>query len=151
MGRLLLDLGYATEVQICEVVAEQLHIPAADLVAVDIPNEVLDLVTRELATKYVCLPWFVDGRDLYLIMADPTNVAAADADRLQHRAQGQAGGGPGVRDPARPPALLLGRGGVAGPVREHRPGRAALGRDRERTDDAAATRTSRRPRRAYPS
>ena len=25
------------------------------------------------------MPWFVEGRDLYLIMADPTNVAAADA------------------------------------------------------------------------
>jgi type IV pilus assembly protein PilB len=79
IGRLLLDLGYVTEVQICEIVAEQLRIPAADLVAVDIPAEVLKLVTRELATKYVCLPWFVEGRELYLIMADPTNVVAADA------------------------------------------------------------------------
>jgi type IV pilus assembly protein PilB len=79
IGRLLLDLGYVTEVQICEVVAEQLRIPAADLVAIDIPPEVLALVTRELATKYACLPWFVEGRELYLIMADPTNVAAADA------------------------------------------------------------------------
>jgi type IV pilus assembly protein PilB len=79
IGRLLLDLGYATEVQICEVVAEQLQIPAADLVAVDIPKDVLGLVTRELAAKHVCLPWFVDGRELYLIMADPTNVGAADA------------------------------------------------------------------------
>src|SRR5258708_1426870 len=79
LGRLLVDLGYATEAQICEVVAEQLNIPAADLVAVDIPNEVLNLVTKELATKYLCLPWFVEGRELYLIMADPTNVTAADA------------------------------------------------------------------------
>jgi type IV pilus assembly protein PilB len=76
---MLIDLGYATEVQICEVVAEQLQIPAADLVAVDIPNEVLNKVSKELAVKYLCLPWFVEGRDLYLIMADPTNVAAADA------------------------------------------------------------------------
>ena len=74
-----MDLGYATEVQICEVVAEQLQIPAADLAAVDIPNEVLNRVSKELAVKYSCLPWFVEGRDLYLIMADPTNVAAADA------------------------------------------------------------------------
>ena len=79
MGRLLVDLGHASEVQICEVIAEQLQIPAADLAAVDIPNEVLNKVTKELALKYVCLPWFVEGRDLYLIMADPTNVAAADA------------------------------------------------------------------------
>ncbi len=78
IGPLLVDLGYATEVQICEVLADQLRIPAADLVAVDIPNEVLNLVTKEMAAKHACLPWFVDGRDLYLIMADPTNVAAAD-------------------------------------------------------------------------
>jgi type IV pilus assembly protein PilB len=79
LGRILVDLGYATDVQICEVVAEQLQIPAADLVAVDIPNEVLGRVSRELALKYTCLPWFVEGGDLYLIMADPTNVVAADA------------------------------------------------------------------------
>ena len=79
LGRLFVDLGYATEVQICEVLADQLRIPAADLVAVDVPNEVLNLVPRELATKYTCLPWFVEGRELYLIMADPTNLAAADA------------------------------------------------------------------------
>src|SRR5258708_26260312 len=79
LGRLLVDLGYATEAEICEVVAEQLNIPAADLVAVDIPNEVLNHVTKELATKYLCLPWFIEGRELYLIMADPTNVTAADA------------------------------------------------------------------------
>jgi type IV pilus assembly protein PilB len=79
MGRLLVDLGYATEAQICEVVAEQLRIPAADMVAVDVPNDVLALLTRELAMKHLCLPWFVEGRDLYLIMADPTNLAAADA------------------------------------------------------------------------
>jgi type IV pilus assembly protein PilB len=79
IGRLLVDLGYATETQICEVVAEQLNIPAADMVAADITNEALAKVSRELAVKYVCVPWFVEGRDLYLIMADPTNLAAADA------------------------------------------------------------------------
>jgi type IV pilus assembly protein PilB len=79
MGRILVDLGYCTETQICEVVADQLRIPAADMVAVDVPNDVLALVSRELAMKHACLPWFVEGRDLYLIMADPTNIAAADA------------------------------------------------------------------------
>jgi type IV pilus assembly protein PilB len=79
MGRLLVDLGYATEAQICEVVAEQYRIPAADRVAVDIANDVLALLPRDLAVKQLCLPWFVEGRDLYLIMADPTNIAAADA------------------------------------------------------------------------
>jgi type IV pilus assembly protein PilB len=44
IGHLLVEMGYATEVQICEVVAEQLQIPAADLVAVDVPNDVLERV-----------------------------------------------------------------------------------------------------------
>jgi type IV pilus assembly protein PilB len=79
VGRLLIDLGYVTESQICEILADQLRIPAADLVAVDVPNEVLKRVPKDLATKYVCLPWFVEGRELYLIMADPTNIGAADA------------------------------------------------------------------------
>jgi type IV pilus assembly protein PilB len=79
VGRLLVDLGHATEVQIAEAVAEQLHIPAADLQAVDIPNDVLGLVTKELAVKHLCLPWFVEERELYLIMANPTDIAAADA------------------------------------------------------------------------
>jgi type IV pilus assembly protein PilB len=79
LGRILVDLGFATEVQICEAIAEQLRIPAADLVAVDVANEVLNLVPKELAVKHQCLPWFVEGRDLYLIMADPSNIASADA------------------------------------------------------------------------
>jgi type IV pilus assembly protein PilB len=79
LGRLLVDLGFATEIQICEVIADQLRIPAADLVAVDVAEDVLAKVSRELAVKHTCLPWFVEGRDLYLIMADPTNVSSADA------------------------------------------------------------------------
>ena len=79
LGRLLVEMGFATDVQICEAIAEQLQIPAADLVAVDIPMDVLNRVPKELAIKHGCLPWFVEGRDLYLIMADPTNIVAADA------------------------------------------------------------------------
>jgi type IV pilus assembly protein PilB len=79
LGRLLVDLGYVTEAQICEVLAEQLAIPAADLVAVDVAPDVLARVSKELVAKHTVLPWFVEGKDLYLIMADPTNVAAADA------------------------------------------------------------------------
>jgi type IV pilus assembly protein PilB len=79
VGRLLVDRGYVTEAQICEVIADQLDLPAADFAAVDIPADVLRMVPREICLRYVCLPWFVLGRDLYLIMADPTNLAAAAA------------------------------------------------------------------------
>ena len=79
LGRVLVDLGIATDTQICEALAEQLQIPAADLVAVDVTNDVLSRLPKELAVKHTCLPWFVEGRELYLIMADPTNLDAMDA------------------------------------------------------------------------
>jgi type IV pilus assembly protein PilB len=78
LGRLLVEMGLVSEVQICEVLAEQLHIPAADLVAVDVPPDVLALLPRELAVRDQALPWFVEDQDLYLIMADPTNVVVAN-------------------------------------------------------------------------
>jgi type IV pilus assembly protein PilB len=79
VGRLLVEGGYVTEAQICEVIADQLNIPAADLAAVDVAPDVLSRVPKDLCQKYICLPWFLEGRDIYLIMADPTNLAAADA------------------------------------------------------------------------
>jgi len=78
VGRLLVDLGMATETQICEALAEQLQIPAADLVAVDVSNEILNKLPKDIALKYTCLPWFVEGREMYVIMADPTNIEAMD-------------------------------------------------------------------------
>ena len=63
LGRLTVDLGFATEIQITLAVADQLQIPAADMSAVDVPNDVLGRVERELAIKYACIPWFVEGHD----------------------------------------------------------------------------------------
>ena len=60
LGRLLVDLGFATETQICEIVADQLRIPAADMVAVDVPEDVLAKLTRGRA-QHTCMTWFVEG------------------------------------------------------------------------------------------
>src|SRR5262249_36497054 len=51
------------------------------------------------ATKYICLPWFKEGRDLYVIMADPTNVVAADAIAFRTGWRVKPGGAPGAGVP----------------------------------------------------
>jgi type IV pilus assembly protein PilB len=79
LGRLLVDLGYATELQITQALAEQLRIPTADLAAVDVAPDVLSRVSKDLAVQHRCLPWFVEGKELYVITPDPTDVAALDA------------------------------------------------------------------------
>jgi type IV pilus assembly protein PilB len=79
IGRLLIDLGYVTESQLAELIADQLRIPCVDVAAVSIAPEIIKLLPRELAVKYLCLPWYSERRQIGLVMADPTNVATIDA------------------------------------------------------------------------
>ena len=79
IGRMLIDLGYVTEALLADAVADQLRLPTVDLASVEISPEALQRVPRDLALKHRILPWMVDGRDLYLITADPTDMATIDA------------------------------------------------------------------------
>ncbi|HEY3119163.1 MAG TPA: ATPase, T2SS/T4P/T4SS family [Vicinamibacteria bacterium] len=79
LGRLIVDLGYATEAQLAFAIAEQLRLTFVELPGVEIAPQVLEKVNQDLATKYLALPWRIDGRELHLIMADPTNLEAIDA------------------------------------------------------------------------
>jgi type IV pilus assembly protein PilB len=79
IGRLFVELGYVTELQLADLIADQLRLPSVDLAALEISADTISLIPRELAVKHRCLPWSVDGRDLRLITADPTDVQALDA------------------------------------------------------------------------
>jgi type IV pilus assembly protein PilB len=79
IGSLLVELGYVTELQLADLIADQLRLPCADLSTLDLSNAAIAKIPKELAVKHRCLPWMIDGRDLLLIMADPTNVNAIDA------------------------------------------------------------------------
>lgn len=78
LGAAAVELCFTTETQVCEALAAQLNIPAADLSAVDVPEELISKLPREMAVRHECIPWFVEDKDLYLILADPTNLAAID-------------------------------------------------------------------------
>jgi type IV pilus assembly protein PilB len=79
IGSVLVELGYVTEAQLADLIADQLRLPSADMASIDISPEAVAKVPKELAARHRCLPWTVDGRDLYVIMADPTDVSAMDA------------------------------------------------------------------------
>jgi type IV pilus assembly protein PilB len=72
------ELGYVTELQLADLIADQLRLPTADLAAIEVSQDAISRVPHELAIKHRCLPWMVEGRDLYLVTADPTNVQALD-------------------------------------------------------------------------
>ncbi len=79
IGRLFIDMGYVTETQLAELVADQLRIPCIDMSGVAVSADVLKVVPRDLAVRHVCVPWAVDKKHLQLVMADPTNVGVMDA------------------------------------------------------------------------
>lgn len=79
LGRLLVELGYVTEAQLAELIADQLRIPCVDIAVVTVEPEALRAVSQDLAVQHRCLPWRIEGRALYLLMADPTDLAAMDA------------------------------------------------------------------------
>ena len=78
IGRLLVELGYVTELQLADLIADQLRLPSADLATIEFSQDAISRVPRELAVKHRCVPWMVEGRDLYLVTADPTDVQALD-------------------------------------------------------------------------
>ena len=79
IGRLLVELGHVTEAQLAELVADQLRIPCVDIEMVTVAPEAQRVVSQELAVQHRCLPWRIEGRELYLLMADPTDLGAMDA------------------------------------------------------------------------
>jgi type IV pilus assembly protein PilB len=82
IGSLLVELGHVTELQLADLIADQLRLPLADFSTLDLSQDAVAKVPKDLAIKHRCLPWTIDGRDLHLIMADPTDVAAMDAVRF---------------------------------------------------------------------
>ena len=56
LGRLLVQLGAVDDVQIARALSDQLAIPFVNLESLEIPGDVIDLVSEELAKNYTLIP-----------------------------------------------------------------------------------------------
>lgn len=83
IGRLLIELGHATESQLAALIADQLRIPLVRLSDLQVPDDVARVVPKELAVKHACVPIQQDGRQLTVAIADPSTVHALDAIGLE--------------------------------------------------------------------
>jgi len=82
LGRVLVDLGYATQGGILSVMAKQIGIPYIDFSMKRPDANAIALVPRELATRYTLMPIEIDDGHLVVAMADPQNVLALDDLRI---------------------------------------------------------------------
>jgi type IV pilus assembly protein PilB len=83
LGRVLVDLGYATQGSILAVMARQIGIPYIDFSEKKPDPGAVAIVPRELAARYTLMPVeFDEDNHLVVAMADPQNVLALDDLRI---------------------------------------------------------------------
>ena len=82
LGRVLVDLGYATQGAILSVMAKQIGIPYIDFSTTRPDANAVAAVPRDLAVRYTLMPVEVDDGQLVVAMADPQNVLALDDLRI---------------------------------------------------------------------
>ncbi|MEK8029507.1 GspE/PulE family protein [Ideonella sp. DXS29W] len=78
LGRIFIDSGFVTEVQIAKAVARQLRAPFVDLTSRVIRPEIARLLPEGQARRMRALPLEETASGLRVAMADPTDVAAWD-------------------------------------------------------------------------
>jgi type IV pilus assembly protein PilB len=78
VGTNLVKLGYLTEKQLVDSLAQHFKVPAVDLAGMDIDEAVLKIIPADLARKYTILPVSKTGATVTVAMIDPTNVFAMD-------------------------------------------------------------------------
>ena len=76
--RLLTDKGFVTEQDMVMALGRCLDTPPINLLRMRIPEEVMNLVPKELAKAHKFAPIAVLGNKLFVAMADPLNVLAID-------------------------------------------------------------------------
>ncbi|MDO9556765.1 MAG: ATPase, T2SS/T4P/T4SS family [Coriobacteriia bacterium] len=83
LGRVLVDLGSATQGAILSVMARQIGIPYIDFSEKNPDANAVAIVPRELANRYTLMPVEIDeDNHLIVAMADPQNVLALDDLRI---------------------------------------------------------------------
>jgi type IV pilus assembly protein PilB len=83
LGKVLVELGYASQSAILKILAEQIGIPFVDFSSKHPDPTAVTVVPRELANRYTLMPVGFDDRGrLIVAMADPQNVLALDDLRI---------------------------------------------------------------------
>ncbi len=78
LGSNLVKLGIISDDVITAVLSRQYGVPSINLDLFHIEDDVINLISQEVALKYMVLPVSRNGSTLTLAMADPTNVFAMD-------------------------------------------------------------------------
>lgn len=74
----LSSLGYVDGAQLVDFLSRQYQVPSIDLATVDIPEDIVNLVPREVCERHELIPVALHGSTLVVAMVDPGNYHAID-------------------------------------------------------------------------
>ncbi|MEJ2469748.1 MAG: hypothetical protein P8Y91_03955 [Desulfuromonadales bacterium] len=79
LGTILIEMKLISEEALTEILAKQLGVPCVKPgMLQNIPNDVIRILSSELAEKHKVIPVSLDGRKLTLAMADPHDLKSID-------------------------------------------------------------------------
>ena len=82
LSRSLVDLGFASEIDIAAIVAKRMNLPYLDISGYEIDPAAATIISEELARRYRMLPIDFDEDRLVVASADPANIFAIDDLRI---------------------------------------------------------------------
>ena len=87
LGRILIDLGKASEWEVAATLGKQLNVPFITLSHYEIDPEVLQSIPFELVQKYKIVPVDKTSDTLTIALADPSNIYLLDELKILTRCQ----------------------------------------------------------------
>src|SRR3989338_7110157 len=78
LGRTLIRLGYISERQLLEGLADHLQLPIVSLKQLTVDDQAIKKVPVRFAWHYRCMPVRLSGKTLTLAMSDPLQVRPVD-------------------------------------------------------------------------
>ncbi len=78
LGKVIVKLGMLSEKEIIDTVSKQLNIPIIDLKELEIPEDVVTLITTDIAKNSMVIPIMRRHNVLKLAMVDPLDIDAMD-------------------------------------------------------------------------
>ena len=78
IGQVAMEMGLVTDEQLAQALAEQLSMRTITLSDLDIPRDILELVTEPMAQMYKIIPVEFDGSTLTVAMCEPQNLGVQD-------------------------------------------------------------------------
>ena len=82
LGEILVSMGLITERDRVKALGDQWGVDYADLTDIIIPDDVVQLVSQELARRYKMIPMEVIGNRIKMAMKNPLDIFATDEIRL---------------------------------------------------------------------